>query len=101
MQEVNEEAVLTQSAPLTAPDPSAIMQVGTGFWASKTLLAAIKFRLFTVLNEKALTAEEIRQELNLHPRSIYDFLDALHALKFLNRKGTGKNALYTNTPETA
>ncbi|HYH14795.1 MAG TPA: methyltransferase [Flavisolibacter sp.] len=101
MQELHEELVQAQPAPLTTPDPSAIMQVGTGFWASKTLLAAIKLRLFTLLNDRDMTAEEIRQELDLHPRSLYDFLDALHALKFLNREGTGKRALYSNTTETA
>ena len=68
------------------PDPSAIMQVGTGFWASKTLLAAIKFDLFTLLADKKLKAEEIRTALGLHPRSLYDFLDALVALGFLNRE---------------
>lgn len=101
MQELHEELVLTQPTTTTAPDPSAIMQVGTGFWASKTLLAAIKLRLFTVLEGQSLTAEEIRQQLDLHPRSIYDFLDALHALKFLNREGQGKTARYSNTTDTA
>ena len=30
-------------------DPGRIMQVGLGFWASKTLLAAVKLGLFTFL----------------------------------------------------
>lgn len=102
MQEVHEEVVTSVPTPATtAPDPSAIMQVGTGFWASKTLLAAIKLRLFTELEGQSLTAEEIRQKLDLHPRSIYDFLDALHSLKFLNREGQGKTARYSNTADTA
>ena len=28
-------------------DPSQIMQVGMGFWASKTLLSAVELELFT------------------------------------------------------
>jgi precorrin-6B methylase 2 len=83
------------------PDPSAIMQVGTGFWASKTLLSAIKFKLFTLLSDQKLTAEEIRSALGLHPRSLYDFLDALVALGFLNREGLKSEAVYSNTINTA
>jgi len=33
--------------PQTQIEPGHIMQVGSGYWASKTLLAAIKFGLFT------------------------------------------------------
>jgi hypothetical protein len=83
------------------PDPSAIMQVATGFWASKTLLAAAKFDLFTLLADRKLRAEEIREKLGLHPRSLFDFLDALVALGFLNREGLGREALYSNTVNTA
>jgi precorrin-6B methylase 2 len=77
------------------------MQTGTGFWASKTLLAAVKLGLFTYLGEKSATAEEIRTSLGLHPRSIYDFLDALVALGFLNREGLLAEARYSNMPDTA
>ena len=100
MQEMQERAVV-QGAPVTAPDPSAIMQVGTGFWASKTLLAAIKLRLFTELGTDRLTAGDIRSMLHLHPRSVADFLDTLHALGFLHRDGVGKMATYSNTESTA
>ena len=31
------------------PDPSKIMQIGMGFWASKVVLSAVKFKLFTLL----------------------------------------------------
>jgi hypothetical protein len=76
------------------------MQVGTGFWASKTLLAAIKFNLFTLVGEEKMTGEEIRNALSLHPRSLFDFLDALVALGFLNREGTYAEAVYSNTVNT-
>ena len=39
-------------------DPSHIMQIGTGFWASKTLLSAVELELFTVLGTTWMTAEE-------------------------------------------
>ena len=81
-------------------DPSKIMQVGMGFWASKTLLTAINLGLFTLLAKKELNADQIRQELGLHERSIYDFLDTLVSLGFLTRTGNGENALYGNSADT-
>ena len=35
--------------------PEHIMQVGLGFWASKTLLSAIELQLFTQLAKKPAT----------------------------------------------
>jgi 2-polyprenyl-3-methyl-5-hydroxy-6-metoxy-1,4-benzoquinol methylase len=86
--------------PLTL-NPSKILETGMAFWASKTLLTAIKLELFTLLGEGSLTAEEIRNKLGLHPRSVYDFLDALVALGFLGRTGLKQSAHYCNTLETS
>jgi hypothetical protein len=83
------------------PDPSHIMQVGMGFWPSKTVLSAVELGLFTQLRDSALTGEEVGERLGLHPRAIYDFLDALVALRILDRDGTGPDARYRNTPDTA
>jgi precorrin-6B methylase 2 len=73
-----------------------IMQVGLGFWSSKTLLSAVELGLFTTLAKGPMTADEIRERLTLHPRSTRDFLDALVALGFLEREGDR----YSNTPDT-
>ena len=80
--------------------PEHIMQIGLGFWASKTLLAAIKFQLFTLLEERPLTGTQICEKLKLHKRSYDDFLDTLVALNFLRREGEGNSAIYSNTPDT-
>jgi precorrin-6B methylase 2 len=85
----------------TQLDPGHIMQVGLGFWASKTLLSAVKLELFTVLDGQSLPAEEIRRQLGLHEQALLDWLDALHSLGFLHREGVGPAARYANTPETA
>jgi len=82
-------------------DPTHIMQTATGFWASKTLLTAVEFDLFTTLGAGAMTAPELGEELGLHERGIYDFFDALVALKFLERDGDGPKARYKNTADTA
>jgi hypothetical protein len=82
-------------------DPSHIMQVGMGFWPSKTVLSAVELELFTYLGAEAMTGEEIGDRLGLHKRAIYDFLDALVALRLLDRDGDGAGARYGNTAETA
>src|SRR5271167_4782816 len=79
---------------MSEPRLDHIMQVGLGFWASKTLLSAVEMEVFTELAKKAEDLETLRGRLGLHPRSAGDFLDALTALGFLRRVG-GK---YANAP---
>ena len=49
-----------------AATPERIMQIGLGFWASKTLLSAIELGLFTVLADAPMDAEQLRARLGLH-----------------------------------
>jgi len=72
------------------------MQVGLGFWASKTLLSAVEMELFTELAKHPEELHALEGRLGLHPRASRDFLDALVALGFLERRD-GK---YYNTPST-
>jgi len=81
-------------------NPSKIMQVGMGFWASKILLTAVNTGLFTLLAEEDLSAQNIKTKLGLHERGLYDFLDSLVALGFLQRKGLKETAMYSNAPDT-
>jgi hypothetical protein len=78
------------------PTPERIMQLGLGFWDSKTLLSAVEIGLFTELAKGSLDFETLAERLMLHPRSARDFLDALVALGMLERDGDR----YSNTPET-
>jgi 2-polyprenyl-3-methyl-5-hydroxy-6-metoxy-1,4-benzoquinol methylase len=82
-------------------NPEHIMQIGFGYWASKTLLAAIKLELFTTLAATpTLTGVQLMEKLKLHKRSYLDFLDVLVSLNFLKREGSGPDARYSNTAET-
>ncbi|MFN8061567.1 MAG: methyltransferase [Gemmatimonadaceae bacterium] len=82
-------------------DPARILQTATAFWASKVLLTAVEFDLFSVLGDRSMTGTELGDRLGLHPRARYDFFDALVALQFLARDGDGKDGRYENTPETS
>lgn len=80
--------------------PDKIMKVGMGFWASKILLTAVNIGLFTRLGRGPADAKKLKLKLGLHERSTLDFLDSLVALGFINRKGKGWNAVYSNAEDT-
>jgi hypothetical protein len=86
------------SVSLNAPtiSPENLLQLGMGFWGSKALLSAVELDLFTVLGTGPRNATQLMEELQLHPRSALDFLDALVALDMLDRE----DGLYRNTAET-
>ncbi|HET9177765.1 MAG TPA: methyltransferase [Terriglobia bacterium] len=91
---------LGQSAPVEGSHatvtPEKIMQIGLGFWASKTLLSAVELGVFTYLGKGPLTGDELAQASGLHPRSSRDFLDALVAMGMLDRH----DGRYSNTHES-
>jgi hypothetical protein len=82
---------------MNEPQPDHILQVGMGFWASKTLLSAIEMEVFTELADGPEPLETLQGRLGLHQRAARDFLDALVSLKFLERR----DGQYCNTPSTA
>jgi hypothetical protein len=86
---------LTQ-ATHTHPTSEGILQLGLGFWGSKTLLSAVELGVFSALAEGPQDTETLRRRLGLHPRGARDFFDALVALGMLEREGDR----YYNTPET-
>jgi O-methyltransferase/methyltransferase family protein len=78
------------------PTPEHILQTGLAFWASKTLLSAVEFGVFTELAGGPQSLDTLAARLRLHPRASRDFLDTLVALGFLSRNGNE----YANTQET-
>ncbi|GAC1400861.1 MAG: methyltransferase [Chloroflexota bacterium] len=76
--------------------PDRILQIGLGFWAAKTLLSAVELGLWTDLAHGPRSLEELTERLGLHYRSARDFLDALVALRVLQRDGDR----YATTPDT-
>jgi hypothetical protein len=84
--------------------PELIMKIGMGFWASKVVLAAVSFELFTLLAAKGgMTATEIQRTLGLKctERHMRDFLDVLTSLGFIRREGSLSAAVYDNGPDAA
>jgi hypothetical protein len=94
-------AVSAIPAPAADLNPAKIIETGAAFWPSKVLLTAVELGVFTTLGARSLTGPEMRRALGLHPRGVYDFLDTLVALGFLDRIGNGPAGKYRNTPNTA
>ena len=90
------ETTTTDSAPPEPVTPDAIMQVGFGFWASKTLLSAVELGVFSELAGSSMDADALAARLGLHERSARDFFDTLVALGMLDRV----DGQYTNTTAT-
>ncbi len=78
------------------PTPERLMQLGLGFWQSKTLLSALELGVFSELAKGPLDGKTLAHRLGLHRRSYRDFFDALVAMGVLHRD----RDLYTNTAET-
>jgi predicted ArsR family transcriptional regulator len=76
--------------------PANIFNLGLGFGAAKALLSAVELCLFIELAKGPTDLASLSRRLGLHNRSARDFLDALVALKLLDRE----NGRYSNTAET-
>jgi SAM-dependent methyltransferase len=93
-----ESAACNERRPIemTTISPALIMQIGMGFWASKTLLSAVELGLFTELAAGPQDLAALSVRLGLHQRSSRDFLDTLVALGLLDRQ----DGRYGNMPAT-
>jgi len=54
--------------------PDAILQLGFGYWGSKTLLSAVELGLFTELAQGPLPLDDVRTRLGLHGGGLGSFL---------------------------
>ena len=97
-------AELSTEKNIAAPaiTPSKIMQIGMGFWASQAMLTAVKLGLYTMLAPSALSEKQIKEKLGFacSDRHVFDWLDTLVSLGFLERKGLLLDALYSNAADT-
>src|SRR5204862_5810379 len=93
---------MEQQSTAEPVNPSKIMQIGMGFWASKVMLSAVKFKLLTLLGGTSKSGKEIKEALQLGTtdRHVFDWLDTLVSLGFLMRGGLLDKARYSNAPDT-
>jgi predicted O-methyltransferase YrrM len=68
------------------PDPSRIVALATGYWASAAFLTACRLRVFTLLGLAPLPAEEVAAKCGAHPRPMARLLNACVGLGLLHRQ---------------
>ena len=71
-----------------------LMQIISGFWASKTLAAAVELDLFTQLSGRSVDIHELSQLLQIHPRPAEMLLSGCASLGLLEKRGER----YYNSP---
>jgi hypothetical protein len=74
----------TQSSP--PPDP--IFQMATGFWASKTLMAAVELEVFSKLSGKSANINQLQNLLETENRPTEAFITALVSLGLIEKTRT-------------
>jgi predicted O-methyltransferase YrrM len=65
--------------------PENILEAGRTFWLSRPILAAAELGFFAALAEKPGTTESLTERLNTNPRATGMLLDALAALRLLDK----------------
>jgi len=78
-----------------SPDP--VFQMLTGFFASKTLMAAVEMDVFTKLDGRQVTGQELQQLLALESRPAQVFASALVSIGLLD----SKNGKFSNSQISA
>jgi putative sterol carrier protein len=81
--------------PVVTPEP--IIRVASGFMGAKYLFAANELSVFEYLANGPLTLEELATRIGASPRSVRIIVDALVALKLLNRQ----DGRYVNHPSVS
>lgn len=73
--------------------PLRLFYMASGFWMSQTLFAAIQLEVFTILEPRPLTLEELGEALKLEPRPARALLGALVSMRLVQfRSGRYGNA---------
>jgi 2-polyprenyl-3-methyl-5-hydroxy-6-metoxy-1,4-benzoquinol methylase len=79
------------------PTPERLMQMAWGYAPPLIIEAAVKSKVFDVLDQGAKTVEQLAAATGASPRGLRAILDALVAFNFAARKGNR----YSLTPESA
>jgi hypothetical protein len=83
---------------MSAVTPDRIATTGYAYREARLLLSAVELQVFTVLGAGPRDLDGLVTMLGIDRRGARDFLDALVALRLLDRDDDGR---YANTPETA
>jgi len=85
----------------SSPSPDPILQMATGFWASKTLMSAVELEVFTKVSGKSLSLNDFQKLLGFEIRPAEVFVTALVSLGLLEvtkgSDGKENEGFYSNS----
>ena len=76
--------------------PGKLLSTSSAYWQGCTLQSAVRLKVFSILEEKQMSGEDVASELGSDAISTILFLDALSAMGLLLKK----NERYRNCPES-
>ena len=76
--------------------PTEIREIAVAYQKSRIFLTAYELDIFTTIGEKSYNAETVSKALNLNQNAIERLLNALVALKLLEKN----NENYSNTKDS-
>jgi len=71
----------------TSWTPGELLQLASGYWSVSALHAGVALDVFTPLGKKGQTAGELANSLGTDPRALEMLLNALSAMRLLNKQG--------------
>jgi len=75
-------------------NPGSLLEISGNYWKTCTLHAAVKLDIFTIIGDSHLKSKDVSDMLYGNQRSVEMLLNALSAMKLLEKKET----TYSNTP---
>ena len=69
-------------------DPGSLLKLAGGYWQIFTLHTAVKLDVFTLMGDQSMTARQVARQLNADVRGVTLLLNALSAMKLLEKEGT-------------
>ena len=86
------------SAVIASENLTAIplMQIISGFWASKTLAAAVDLDLFSTISRRGVDTQDLAQSLGIHPRPAEMLCSGCAALGLLEKR----EGRFYNSPDS-
>jgi hypothetical protein len=78
--------------------PEPILQMATGFWVSKALMAAVELEVFTRLAGKKVSIKELQDILQMEQRPAEVFATSLASLGLLEVRAAEGKRIYSNSP---
>lgn len=81
--------------------PEPILQMATGFWVSKALMAAVELEVFTKISGRQVSIRQLQDILQMQERPAEVFATSLASLGLLQVNTTSGARVYSNSPLSA